>query len=964
VSNRLALGTVQFGLRYGVANRSAQITQQAAASILSHAWAAGLTTLDTAITYGDSEQRLGEAGVGHWQVVTKLPELPNPCRDVTAWVRESADGSLRRLRIPRLHGLLLHRSKDLLGPEGATLWRALTALKDAGTVQKIGVSIYDPAELEQIWQRFRPDLVQAPFSIFDRRIATSGWLTRLHAAHTEIHVRSVFMQGLLLMTQGERPAFFDRWQPLWQQWQGWLQDEALTPLQACLRFALSRAEIDRVVVGVDSLEQLQATVNGAYGLALVPPDALMSEDPDLVNPSRWILRKTVAIVQARMGSTRFPNKVMRPVSGTPMIGLLLGRLSSALNVDQIVLATSKDSGNDALAEYVRTLGFGVYRGSENDVLDRYYHAAKEAGAETVVRVTGDCPLIDPELVDAVIARFRDSGADFVSNNEPPTFPDGLDVEVFSFRALELAWRDAQSTHEREHVTPYICETDRFTKLNVAAARDRSAERWTVDEPEDFEVVSQVYEHFHPRRDFGWREVLALCDAHPERFIANRHLMRNAGARLGVGQKLWRRAKRVIPGGNMLLSKRAEMFLPGRWPAYFSKAKDCRVWDLEGIEYLDMAVMGIGTNILGYGHPEVDDAVRETIAAGNMSTLNCPEEVYLAERLVELHPWAHMVRLARTGGEANAIAVRIARAASGRDRVAICGYHGWHDWYLAANLGDEENLAGHLLPGLEPRGVPQNLRGSVLPFRYNDFAQLEALVRDREVGVIKMEVSRNTGPEDGFLQKVRQLATDRNIVLIFDECTSGFRQAFGGLHKLYGVEPDMAMFGKALGNGYAITAVIGKRDIMEAAQSTFISSTFWTERIGPTAALKTLQVMEREKSWERITQTGRAIGERWQALARKYELPLQLSGLPALIGFTLPVADMLKYKTLITQEMLKKGILATAEVYVCTEHSQATVDRYFEALDPVFALIQQCEAGRSIDELLEGPVCHERFKRLN
>jgi glutamate-1-semialdehyde 2,1-aminomutase len=421
---------------------------------------------------------------------------------------------------------------------------------------------------------------------------------------------------------------------------------------------------------------------------------------------------------------------------------------------------------------------------------------------------------------------------------------------------------------------------------------------------------------------------------------------------------------VIPGGNMLLSKRAEMHLPDQWPAYFSRAKDCRVWDLDGREYLDMSIMGIGTNTLGYGHPEVDEAVRGVITAGNMSTLNCPEEVYLAERLVEIHPWADMVRLARSGGEANAIAIRIARAAAGRDKVAICGYHGWHDWYLAANLGDAQNLAGHLLPGLEPKGVPQHLRGSVLPFRYNDFPQLEGLVSEHDIGVIKMEVSRNRGPEGAFLENVRKLASDNGIVLVFDECTSGFRQTFGGLHKLYGVEPDMAMFGKALGNGYAITAVIGKREVMQAAQSTFISSTFWTERIGPAAALKTLEVMERERSWERITQTGHHIGEGWQGLARKYELPLQVSGMPALIGFSFPVPDMLKYKTLITQEMLKKGLLAGTSVYVCTAHTQPVVDQYFYALDPLFALIKECETGRPIDSLLEGPVCHAGFKRLN
>ncbi|HOI12516.1 MAG TPA: aminotransferase class III-fold pyridoxal phosphate-dependent enzyme [Methanoculleus sp.] len=674
--------------------------------------------------------------------------------------------------------------------------------------------------------------------------------------------------------------------------------------------------------------------------------------------------KTVAIVQARMGSTRFPDKVMQPICGTPMIGLLLERLSQAKSIDQIVLATSSDPRNEPLVQYVQRLGVDAHRGSEDDVLDRYYQAAKKTGADVVVRITGDCPLIDPQLVDAVVDRFQEENVDYASNVMPPTYPDGLDIEVFSFKALETTWSRARDPHLREHVTLYIREADQFVRTNLTHETDYSRERWTVDEPEDFEVIRKVFKHFNPRRDFSWLDVLALRQEHPEVFAANRHLIRNEGLHLGTGQKLWKRAKRVIPGGNMLLSKRAEMFLPDRWPAYFSRAKGCQVWDLDGHEYIDMSLMGIGTNTLGYGHPEVDEAVRNAVAAGNMSTFNCPEEVYLAERLVELHPWADMVRLARSGGEANAIAIRIARAASCRDKVAFCGYHGWHDWYLAANLGDEQTLDGHLLPGLEPRGVPRGLKGSVLPFNYNNFSELEALVRKHDIGVIKMEVSRNMGPQEGFLEDVRQLATDRDIVLIFDECTSGFRQAFGGLHKCYGVEPDMAVFGKTLGNGYAISAVIGRRDIMEAAQSTFISSTFWTERIGPAAALKTLEVMERERSWERITETGRDIGRRWQALAKKHDLPIQINGLPALTGFSFPVPDMLKYKTLITQEMLKKGYLAATSVYVCTEHTLEMVDAYFEELDPIFGLIGECELGRSVDDLLEGPVCHAGFKRLN
>jgi len=674
--------------------------------------------------------------------------------------------------------------------------------------------------------------------------------------------------------------------------------------------------------------------------------------------------KTVAIVQARMGSTRLPNKVMQPVNGTPMIELLLQRLRRAKRVDVVMLATSTEPRNAPLADHVRELGYEVYAGSEQDVLDRYYQAARQAGAEVVIRVTGDCPLMDPALVDCVVERFSAAGVDYASNVDPPTYPDGLDIEVFSFAALEASWRAATRTFDREHVTPYLRTSGHFRTLNVANSEDVSDERWTVDEPTDFEVICAVFGHFAPRRDFTWQEVLQLRRRQPDLFAANRHLVRNEGASMSSGQKLWKRAKHLIPGGNMLLSKRAEMFLPEQWPAYFSRTSGCQVWDLDGRRLIDMSIMAIGTNTLGYNHPEVDAAARGAIDAGNMSTLNCPEEVYLAEKLIELHPWADMARFARSGGEANAIAVRIARAASGKDKVAFCGYHGWHDWYLAANLGDEKNLAGHLLPGLEPKGVPQELRGSVLPFNYNRIDELEQIVARGDVGVIFMEVVRNKGPENNFLQKVRDLATRNGIVLIFDECTSGFRQTFGGLHKQYGVEPDMAMFGKALGNGYAITGTIGRREVMEAAQSTFISSTFWTERIGPTAALKTLEVMERVRSWEQITRIGTDITARWQALAAKHGLSISTAGLPSLTTFAFAGEKALAYKTLLAQEMLAKGYLASTGVYVCIEHTPQIVDAYFEALDPIFGLIKECEEGRDVMKLLKGPVCHAGFKRLN
>ena len=675
--------------------------------------------------------------------------------------------------------------------------------------------------------------------------------------------------------------------------------------------------------------------------------------------------KIVALVQARMGSVRLPGKVLKSIVGKPMIEILLDRLSNSVELDQIIVATSTDRKNDLLHKKVEQLGYACFRGSEKNVLNRYYESAKFYKADAVLRITGDCPLVDPRLVDECIKGFKNSAVDYFSNIEPPSYPDGLDVEVFTFEALRLADKESSSDFDKEHVTTFIRNSDKFTKSSLTNKEDLSHLRWSVDEQEDLEMISDIFEFFHPNILFDWTDVIKLLESAPN-LIKNSHIRNNQGALMGTGQKLYKRAKRVIPGGNMLLSKRPEMFLPENWPAYFSKSQGCKVWDLDGKEYIDMSIMGIGTNILGYGHPEVDEAVRRTVQSGNMSTFNCPEEVYLSEKLIEMHPWAEMVKLSRAGGEINSVAIRIARAATGKDKVAICGYHGWHDWYLSSNLSDGENLDGHLLPGLNTDGVPRALRGTTLPFDYNKIEQLEKLIRNNkdQIAAIKMEVSRNEGPKDNFLQNVRDLADEENIVLIFDECTSGFRETFGGLHKKYKVEPDLALFAKALGNGYAISACIGKQKFMQAAQSTFISSTFWTERIGPTAALKTLEIMEREKSWEIITANGSQISRRWQELADKYKLDILTWGLPALSGFTFSSKNAQSYKTYVTQEMLKKGFLASNSIYVCTEHSQELIDMYFAELDPIFSVIKECEEGRDISDYLEGPVSHSGFKRLN
>lgn len=432
-----------------------------------------------------------------------------------------------------------------------------------------------------------------------------------------------------------------------------------------------------------------------------------------------------------------------------------------------------------------------------------------------------------------------------------------------------------------------------------------------------------------------------------------------------GPKLWERAKEIIPGGGQLLSKRSEMFLPGLWPAYYTKAKGCEVWDLDGKHYYDFAQMGVGSCVLGYSDDDVDTAVMQAIRNGSMCTLNCPEEVALAEKLISLHPWADMVRFARTGGEACAIAVRIGRAASGKSKVAFCGYHGWHDWYLSANLGNSSNLDGQLLPGLAPLGVPRELRETALPFNYNKLEELELLVKTfpDQIGVIIMEPERGNSPQSGFLEGVRDIASKIGAVLIFDEVTSGFRVNYGGIHLKYNVFPDIAVFGKALGNGYPISAIIGKRDIMEYAQETFISSTFWTERIGFVAGLNTLRKMKEYDVQSSLIHYGNRINEGWLKLAGRYGLQIKISGIPPLTHIAFKYDNPLAIQTLYAQEMLEKGYLLGSSVYMTAAYSDAIIDRFIEDSDSVFKTLRVAIDSGDIRKYLKTDIIHAGFKRL-
>ena len=426
-----------------------------------------------------------------------------------------------------------------------------------------------------------------------------------------------------------------------------------------------------------------------------------------------------------------------------------------------------------------------------------------------------------------------------------------------------------------------------------------------------------------------------------------------------------RAKRRIPGMTQLLSKRPDMFSLGVWPGYYSKAQGVTVWDLDGNEYLDMSISGIGANVLGYADPDVDGAVAEAIRNGVSSSLNCPEEVELAELLCELHPWADMARFTRSGGEAMVVAVRLARAHTGRDKVAFCGYHGWHDWYLAANVGTENALGEHLIAGLDPRGVPKGLAGTALPFRFNRTSELEGIVASTkgELAAVVLEPIRNDPPTPEFVAAVRALADEAGAVLVVDEISSGFRMNTGGAHALYGYSPDVAVFSKAMGNGYPTGAVIGRGDVMQAAQKTFISSTCWTERTGSVAALATITKHRKVDAGKHLCCMGGLVQEGWKELLEKHRIPAHVSGMLPMSHVDFEGSDAQSKKALFVQEMLRRGILASNLFYATLAHTEAHVERYLKAADEAFGLVAEASGQGRLMEALQGAPSAVGFQRL-
>ncbi len=642
-------------------------------------------------------------------------------------------------------------------------------------------------------------------------------------------------------------------------------------------------------------------------------------------------RKVVVIVQARMGSTRLPGKMMCEIDGLPAIGHVVGRVKRAKFPDEVWLACSDAPDDDPLADYVRSLDIPVVRGDENDVLSRFVAVAEKRKADVLVRITGDCPMADPAIIDSVIETFLSDTVDFVSNTLTRSYPDGLDVEVFSRDALERTDREAEDSFLRAHVTPYMHGRlkDRFpwgefSSAQVVNETDFSHLRWTLDELDDLDFFRRLLPLLP--QGYAWMDAVTELTRSPAllRINSGHEIYEGVARDLDDGVNLMRfdnsdayfgRAEKIIPLATQTFSKSHQQWVKGATPLFIDRGRGCRVWDLDKNEYIDH-VLGLLPVILGYCDPDVNAAIAHQMEKGICFPLASPLEAELAERLIRLIPCAEMVRFGKNGSDAATASVRLARAYTGRDRIVACGYHGWHDWYIGSTT---RNL-----------GVPEAVAALTDTVPFNELDALEDVLRRNgdQVAAVIMEPTSKEPALAGYLAGVRALTERYGALLIFDEIITGFRVAMGGAQAEYGVTPDLACFGKAMGNGMPISAIVGRRDIMTLMEDIFFSATYGGEALSLAASIATIDKLEREDVPARLARRG-------AILTQRINQALQEAGLADIVHFggedwwprlslTDPPVDPNVMNSLLRQEFVANGLLIGASLNLCLAHDEDAV----------------------------------------
>ena len=679
--------------------------------------------------------------------------------------------------------------------------------------------------------------------------------------------------------------------------------------------------------------------------------------------------KSGVIVQARNSSTRYPRKMLHDFNGKTTIEWVLERCEK-VDVDSKILATSIDKDDDVLVDLARKKGWHVVRGSLDDVLERFAQAVREYNLDVVIRITGDCVLTDYRLSNYGLAKFKELKADYLMLTR---IIDGFDVEVISGRAILDADENAKMPSEREHVGPFIRKCGKFKVATLPyGSEDLSHIHLSLDYIEDADTIGTIMERFG-EREFTYEAVAMLLKGDIVMLDKTKHVVPNEGYRKSVEEdrdfltrlkgkplklvnnnELFKKVMDIIPNGSQTFSKSYLQFSVGASPLFVKEGKGCMVTDVDDNTFIDYT-MGLGACILGYAFEPVLEAVERQLRKGSAYTLPHYLEYELAELLTQVIPCAEMVRFGKNGSDVTSAAVRLARAYTGRDYVACCGYHGWQDWYIATTT--------------RSKGIPDAVKELTLSFQYNNIESLEKLFdqhRDKIACVIMEPVSL-MAPENDFLNKVKELAHKNNALLVFDEVVTGFRFAVGGAQEFFKVEPDIACVGKAMGNGMPVSAIVGKREFMKLFDEIFFSFTFGGETASIISALATIRYMTENTVIEYLWSQGKKMRDALENIIGDKGLgdTVSIDGYPirTVMGFRGEEKESLKMKTLFQQECAKRGVLFTGGHNLSLPHGDDPIRKTLSVYDEVMDIIKYAIEYEMLEEMIEGRLLEPVFRRV-
>jgi glutamate-1-semialdehyde aminotransferase/spore coat polysaccharide biosynthesis protein SpsF (cytidylyltransferase family) len=645
--------------------------------------------------------------------------------------------------------------------------------------------------------------------------------------------------------------------------------------------------------------------------------------------------KVVAIAQARMGSTRLPGKVLKLIQGRPTISWVVEAARRSSLVDEVVVATTTNPSDAAIVDWCVNNSVTFYRGSETDVISRYMEAARGAGI--IVRLTCDCPFLDSRVIDEVIQLRQMKGAAYATNTDPPTYPDGLDVEVFTREALEAAHSEATRSSDRDTVTRFMVRNrQRFSATNLTCPLPGLvAERWVLDSPEDYDFIQEVAKRLTGLPNY--LDILKILDKEPDLRKINNHLTRNERFYDGMladmdhkrtysaSKTMLEKAEKLIPLGAQTFSKSKLMFPAGVTPLFLTHGDGGYCYDVDGNDYIDL-VGGLLPNILGYRDPDVDGAIHDQLSRGISFSLATPLETTLAEKLNTHIPSAEMVRFGKNGSDVTTAAIRLARHITGRDKVVVGGYHGWHDWSMSVTERDA--------------GIPLHVQD--LSYRFIDD------IRDQNT--IAAYILEPEFFKKDELEAIRERCTKNGTVLIFDEIITGFRCGMGGLQKVHGVTPDLSTFGKAMANGMPISALVGKREFMSRMPEISYSGTFFGEALSIAASIATIDKLYYHRVPEQLEMMGEYLRSRINPKIRGYDMIGRIS-LHGPVELNRTKFSDKETQSIFIQEMAKNGVLIIGSHNTCYAHKKPEWEKILQAWDKTLYAMSK---GQKLEgEIIQG-----------